>query len=550
MSIPISPHQPARRQPFGALRSDLVPAFLLSASSAAEYIGLGVQALAAAHGAQAAAIGALVGLMTAVLGLVVVAFGGGTQPLLSGPRIAATVLMSQLVARLIAVPAIGGLGLFGVLSCASVTVLCAGLTQLVLAAVRGGSIVRMVPASVLSGLLFGSAILAVASQAQAITHCTLDWPPTLIVVGVGVGMHFAWLACARRFALPRGLSLFAALLGATAAFYAVDAYAPATAACRTFGTVGLDLSMLSRIGASQWPRVFAHLDAMMLATLAGFGVVVGLIASLDTLIAAGSVESDSNQRALPNRDLGVHGVANVLAGLAGLLPVVGSLTRSKLAWNAGARTRWVSVFHAAMLLLLVVAGTRLLGLLPKLAAAAVMIAMALDMIDEWSRQLARLSLADGVPRRVVASAAWLFFAVVLATVATGQPGEGFGVGFVLALFGLWRRPRGLAVMMAPAGAHLRVQVRGALNCFFVDRKLVAPLLARTAADGGCREVELDLRGASHFDASACRSLRQLGAQLASRGIALRFTVSAAHEETREALLAFSVARGEDIVSVV
>ncbi|WP_028224090.1 SulP family inorganic anion transporter [Paraburkholderia ferrariae] len=550
MSLPMSSCRTAARQPFDALRTDLVPAFLLSASSAAEYIGLGVQALASAHGAQAAAIGALVGLMTTVLGLVVVAFGGGTQPLVSGPRIAATVLMSQLVARLVALPAIGGMGLFGVLSCASITVLCAGLTQLVLAGVRGGSIVRMVPASVLSGLLFGSAILAVASQAQVVTRCTLDWPPTLIVVGVGVGMHFAWLACARRFALPRGLSLFAALLGATAAFYVVDARAPAVAACRTFGTVGLDLSMLSRIGALQWPRVFAHLDAALLATLAGFGVVVGLIASLDTLIAAGSVESDSNRRALPNRDLGVHGVANVLAGLAGLLPVVGSLTRSKLAWNAGARTRWVSVFHATMLLLLVVAGTRLLGLLPKLAAAAVMIAMALDMIDEWSRQLARLSFADGVPRRIVASAAWLFLAVVLATVATGQPGEGFGVGCVLALFGLWRKPRALDVTIVPVGQHLCVRVRGALNCFSVDRKLVGPLLARPASDGGSSDVELDLREASHIDASACRSLRQLGAQLDSRGIGLRFKVSAAQGETRAALLAFSVARGDEIVSVV
>lgn len=470
------------------------------------------------------------------------------QPLVSGPRIAATVLMSQLVGRLIAVPAIGALGLFSVLSCASVTVMCAGLTQLVLAAARGGSIVRMVPTSVLSGLLFGSAILAVASQAQAVTHCTLAWPPALAVVGVGVGMHFAWMACARRLARPRGLSLFTTLAGSTAEFYAVDAYAPAVAACRTFGTVGLDLSMLSRIGVLQWPRVFAHLDAMTLATLAGFGVVVGLIASLDTLIAAGSVESDSNRRALPNRDLGVHGMANVLAGGAGLLPVVCSLTRSKLAWNAGARTRWVSIFHAAMLSLPVVAGTRLLGLLPKLAAAAVMIAMALDMIDDWSRQRARLSLADGVPRRIVASAAWLFFAVVLATAATGQPGEGVGVGFVLGLFGLWRRPRELSVVFEPAGARLRVQVRGALNCFFVDRKLVGPLLARPV-DEGCRAIELDLRGASHLDASACRSLRQLGAHLAAHHIALHFTLSAAHEDMRAALLAFSAARTEDIVSV-
>lgn len=547
MSSPSTSSATTASQPFVALRSDLVPAFLLTASSAAEYIGLGVQSVALAHGAQAAAVGALTGLLTAVVGLIVVAFGGGTQPLVSGPRIAATVLMSELVGHLLASPATAQLGLYGVLSCAAFAVLCAGVTQLALAAIRGGSLVRMVPASVLSGLLFGSAILAIASQAHAVTRCAVDWPPTLLVIVSGVGAHFLWLAVAGWRSWPKGLSLFAALLGGTLAFYVVNWLSPATVACRTFGSVGFDLSMFGRFGALQWPTIVPKLNASTLAMLAVSGFVMGLIASLDTLIASGSVESDSHQRALPNRDLGVHGVANLLAALMGLLPVVGSLTRSKVAWSAGARTRWVSVLHAAMLLVLLLAGAHLLALLPKLAAAAVMIAMALDMIDDWSRQLVRLSLADSAPRRIVASATWTFVAVVVATVVTGQPGEGFGVGCVCAVFGLLKRPRHLDVSTQVVGERLVVSAQGALTSFFVDRKLVAPLLSRFADDAQCREVEFDLRRVVRIDASACKSLRQLSGLVAAKGIAVRYTLGAGHDAARATLLAFAVAAPNDIV---
>ncbi|WP_420212710.1 SulP family inorganic anion transporter [Burkholderia aenigmatica] len=526
-----------------ALRSDFVPALLLTASSAAEYIGLGVQALAAAHGAQAAALGAAIGLATAIVGLLVVAFGGGTQPLISGPRIAATVLMSQLVGTLLNTPSIASLGLFGALGCASLALACAGVTQLCLAALRGGMLVRMLPASALSGLLFGSAILAIADQAHAVTRCALDWWPTVVVVASGVGAHFLWATFAPRVRWPKGLSLFAALLAGTAAFYGFDALDAAPLACRTFGTVGFDPGLLGRPGLLQWPSVFARLDAGLLAMLVLYGAMIGVLAALDTLIAAGNVEADSRQRARPNRDLAAHGVANLVAAAAGLLPIVGSLTRSKLAWNAGGRTRGVAVLHAAMLLALVVAGTSLLALLPKLAAAAVMIAMALDMIDDWSRQIVGHCLSGRGPAEVVAAAVWTFAAVTAVTAITGQPGKGFAVGCVVALLSLLRAPRRFAIACDVQPDGMTVRATGALIGCFVDRKMVEPVLAQLAPGTAIQAVDIDLCGVRRFDASACRSLRQLGDLLAARGVSLRFVLAARQTDLRAALATFSVTRG-------
>lgn len=293
----------------------------------------------------------------------------------------------------------------------------------------------------------------------------------------------------------------------------------------------------------QWPRLFVRLDWTAGQIIVSHGIVIGLMASLDTLIATGSLEADSNQRARPNRELVVHGVANLLGGAVGLLPIVGSLTRTKLAWSAGSRTRWGALLHAAMLLALVLFGAQWLARLPVLAAAAVMIAMALDMIDDWSRQLVRLSFSSALPRRLIADATWLLVAVSAVTVVTGKPDRGFEAGCAIALFVWIRRRQRLAVMFACDGDRLVARLRGVLTNMNVDRMLIGPLLSRAV---GHREVELDLRELAFLDASACKALRQITSLLLAKGILTRCVTDSRKHEVVDALFAFDV--GADIAT--
>jgi MFS superfamily sulfate permease-like transporter len=509
------------------LMPELLAAILLSVASCAEYIGLGTQATSSLPGSQAVALGAMMGVLTAVVGLIGIALGGSIQPLISGPRVAATVLFSNLLATLAAQPRLAAHGLPALLGCAALAVAVAAITQLLLAAFKAGTLARMVPAPVFSGLLFGAAALAIESQVQTVTHCALEWPPTLVVIAAGLAAHFGWVygvgfAARRGYSLPKGLSLFWTLLAGSAAYYAVLGFAPPAADCRTLGISGFDPGGIGSGAVERWTHTFSLLDGAILAQIGVYGALIGVLASLDTLIAIANIESSTHARAKPNRDLLMHGVLNLLCAGAGLLPVVGSLTRTNMALAAGARTRWTAILHALLTLALILFCSRLLSYVPKLAAAGVMIAMALDMLDDWSKLITRLTFSDMQPRQVVAAAMWLFVTVALVTIVTGEPSDGFAAGCALGVLPLLWPPRGLEVRIEVHPARIDVGLGGALLGHVVDRKVCEPLLARVVAEPGCTAIEFDLRALQRVDLSACKALIQFEALLRARGVAVLY----------------------------
>lgn len=508
-------------------------ALIVTLGCATEYVALGSQATAALPGPQAAAYGVMLGVLTAVIGVPLSALGASTRPMISGPRVAATVLMSQLVGQLLTNGHVAALGIKAVMALACCAVAIAGLFQLGLGALRGGSLVRMVPAPVLSGLLFGVAGLAMSDQFAFVTTCVLDWHlATLGVVALGVAAHFAWKSLCRllapRVKLPPGLSMFAALLVSAAAYYAVVSVLPAPpAVCRLVGVAGLDLGAWRPLDFALWQSLSRVLDVHALALVLGYGIAIGFIASIDTVIAVSSIESLTQRRGSVDRDLTAFGSLNVLLGVLALLPCVGSVTRSTMAIAAGAQTRLVALLHAALVLLALTAGVQLVAMLPKLSAAVVVIVMSLDMIDDWSRSMTSMAFSDTEPRSVIGCAMWLFLIEAGVTLFTAQPSIGFFAGCVAgALLGV-PSPRTLAVRWIepadPAG-RLALRAQGALLSYNVERKIVGPLLRRLETSPPA-DIALDLREVGRIDASACRALAQLDVFCAKRGVALHFLLA-------------------------
>jgi len=511
-------------------------ALIVTLGCATEYVALGSQATSALPGSQAAAYGVMLGVLTAVIGVPLSALGASTRPMISGPRVAATVLMSQLVGQLLLNGQVAVLGIKAVMALSCVAVLIAGVFQLALGALRGGSLVRMVPAPVLSGLLFGVAGLAMSDQFAFVTTCVFDWHfATLGVVALGVAAHFGWKGLCRgvapRVKLPPGLSMFAALLVSAAAYYAVVAVLPAPpAACRLVGVAGLDLGAWRPLDFPLWQRLAGVLDLSTLAWVIGYGMAIGFIASIDTVIAVSSIESLTQRRGSVDRDLTAFGALNMLLGVLALLPCVGSVTRSTMAIAAGAQTRVVALLHAALVLLALTAGVQLVAMLPKLSAAVVVIVMSLDMIDDWSRSMTAMAFSDTEPRRVIGCAMWLFLIEAGVTLFSAQPSIGFFVGCVAgALLGV-PSPRSLEVRWDEPGepgkldTQLRLSAKGALLSYNVERKIVGPLLRRLQSSPPAR-IALDLSEVARIDASACRALVQLDVFCAKRGVALRFILA-------------------------
>jgi MFS superfamily sulfate permease-like transporter len=105
------------------------------------------------------------------------------------------------------------------------------------------------------------------------------------------------------------------------------------------------------------------------------GITLALVASLETLLSIEAVDDlDPYQRVTnKERELKAQGIGNMLAGLAGGLPITSVIVRSSANVNAGAKSKLSAVLHGLLLLLCVALIPGLLNMIPKTALAAILI---------------------------------------------------------------------------------------------------------------------------------------------------------------------------------
>ncbi|MFO0801637.1 MAG: carbonic anhydrase [Gemmataceae bacterium] len=99
------------------------------------------------------------------------------------------------------------------------------------------------------------------------------------------------------------------------------------------------------------------------------------MASLETLLNVEAVDKiDPKKRITPsNRELMAQGAGNVVSGLLAGLPVTSVIVRSSANINAGAATKFASIFHGVLLLVCVAALPLLLNRIPLACLAAILV---------------------------------------------------------------------------------------------------------------------------------------------------------------------------------
>ena len=93
--------------------------------------------------------------------------------------------------------------------------------------------------------------------------------------------------------------------------------------------------------------------APIILTTAG---LIAFIGTVDGLFAAVAIDNATDGRHKTRREVVAHGVANVVSGLCGGVPVVLSRSVALASWNAGGRSRLTTVFSALLLALVLTAG--------------------------------------------------------------------------------------------------------------------------------------------------------------------------------------------------
>jgi MFS superfamily sulfate permease-like transporter len=113
----------------------------------------------------------------------------------------------------------------------------------------------------------------------------------------------------------------------------------------------------------------------MNGTVIVYGLIIAIIASLETLLSIEAVDNLDPERRVTstNRELVAQGVGNTVSGLIGGLPITSVIVRSSANVNAGAKSKLSTIVHGGLLLVSVILIPGLLNMIPKGALAAILI---------------------------------------------------------------------------------------------------------------------------------------------------------------------------------
>jgi SulP family sulfate permease len=442
--------------------------------------------------------------VTAVVAGAVAAVFGGSSLQVSGPTGAMTVVLVPLVAEH------GPEVVFPLAVLAGVLVVAAALLRL-------GRLLDYVPWPLIEGFTLGIAIVIAAQQipnALGVERPEIENAAAGAAVAVGRFLaHPQWavlglllLSVALTAGLPR---LHRALPGSLVAVGVVTVVAELT---------GMSVATIGELPTGL--PVPALPDLGMLSELVVPAAVVAFLSALESLLSARVSDGMTDgPRSDADRELFGQGLANVASGLCGGMPATGAIARTAVNARAGARTRAAALTHALLLAGVVYAASGLVGRIPLVALAGVLLVTAWRMVERHTvRSVLTSTRGDAL----------VFALTALCTVAldlVSAVAVGMGLAVVVAVVRMAGTAR--AVPEEVSAPEVDDDAEQALLAQHVlVYRLDGPLffaasarfLAEVAASADVRVVILRLRGVAMLDASGARALGEVVEDLEERGI--------------------------------
>jgi SulP family sulfate permease len=292
--------------------------------------------------------------------------------------------------------------------------LMAGVFKLTMGVLRMGVLVNFVSQTVVIGFTAGAGLLIAASQVQHLFGLSMprgfSFMETVEFLALHVGdidwyvTSVAALTLAtgimvrRRF--PRFPYMIAALLVGGVYAYLLR-FIPGLTAAHHIATVS---ALPSPLPAFSPPRF--SLEALRKTTSAA--VVVGIVGLTEAISIGRAIALRSEQRIDANQEFIGQGLANIAGSFFSAYAASGSLNRSGLNYEAGAKTPLASIFSAVFLILVLLLVAPLARYLPIAAMAGVLLLVAWGLIDFKNiRKIFRISRTESAVL-IVAMLATLF----------------------------------------------------------------------------------------------------------------------------------------------
>jgi len=329
------------------------------------------------------------GIISGVIGGLIIGALSGSSLSVSGPAAGLTAVVAVAIGKMPAFEAF------------LLSVVIAGILQIVFGFLRAGVIGDYVPNAVIRGMLAAIGIILILKQLPHLAGYDKDFQGDEAFLQIDRKNTFSELIGSLNYISPGALLI--GLVSLTLLWIwdlkfikskKIFKYIPgplivvvigillAGALGKTGGPFALDPEHLvnlpvasdisSSAGLLRWPQW----DYLGHAAVWVTGLTIALVASLETLLSIEAVDKldPYNRRTPANRELKAQGLGNLVAGLLGGLPVTSVIVRSSANLNAGAKTRLSTMMHGLFLLLSVLFIPALLNRIPLSALAAILIA--------------------------------------------------------------------------------------------------------------------------------------------------------------------------------
>lgn len=213
-----------------------------------------------------------------------------------------------------------------------------------------------------------------------------------------------------------------------------------------------------------------------------------------------------------DREFVSQGVANLVAGATGAMPVGGSFGRSSLNRAAGARTRWSgAITGAALLVALPAAGV--LSTIPKAVLAAVVVSAVVSLV--------RIGRVIEMWRSSRLQAVTAGATVVATVVLDPRVDHAILLGLALSVAVHLARELNVVVDAEYDDGHLRLVPHGVLWFGSINR-IVERMLFELSAHPDATTVVVDLGGVGRLDVTAAHELADLARDAREDGIDWRY----------------------------
>jgi len=379
------------------------------------------------------------GLLAGIVGGIVVGFLSGSSLSVSGPAAG----LSSIVAL-----SILDLGSFEAFL---VSVVLAGILQIILGFARAGSIGHFFPAAVIKGMLAGIGVILILKQIPHALGYDADFIGDESFLQFDGKNTFSEILEALKYISTGALiisllSLVLLYLWSTNALkkFRIFQMLPAPLIIVLFGISAntvfqyflprlvlspehlVSVPMLSEsngVGSFLTFPDFTHWQNPQIYIIA---FTLAIVASLETLLSIeASDKMDPYRRTTPlNRELKAQGVANVVSGFIGGLPLTSVIVRSSANISAGARSKASAISHGIILLLSVLLIPSALKLIPLACLAGILLAVGFKLTKPaLYKEMYQKGSSQFIP----------FVVTVLAVVFTNLL-QGVFLGIVVSLF--------------------------------------------------------------------------------------------------------------------